>query len=61
MNYNSLSENVKSRLDMEIGIFVLEDIYSVYEFDLLDTYSVIAGFVPANYIPCRENYLYNCF
>ena len=61
MNYNSLSENVKSRLDMEIGIFVLEDIYGIYEFDLLDAYSVIAGFVPANYIQCRENYLYNYF
>ena len=41
---------------MEIGIYILEEIYGVFEYDLLDCYSVIMDFVPANYIPSRECY-----
>lgn len=56
--FNNLSESVKARLDMNVGCFILETIFKVYEFDLLDAHSVIFGFVPANYVPSREAYFF---
>lgn len=53
------NELVKARLELEIGCYILEVLYNDSEFDALDAYSVIAGFVPANFICCREAYLYS--
>lgn len=53
------NELVKAQLDCEIGCYILDELYGVHEYDLFDAYSVIANFVPANYIPCRENYRYS--
>ena len=51
-------EKNKSKLECNLGCYVLENLFNVSEYDLLDTYSVIVGFIPANYVICRENYLY---
>lgn len=57
--FNSyFNELVKARLDMNIGCFILETIFKISEFDLLDAHSVILNFVPPNYVPSREAY---CF
>lgn len=57
--FNSyLPESVKTQLDMHIGCFILETIFEISEFDLLDAHSVIFGFVPANYVPSREAYFF---
>lgn len=53
LNYN---ETVKSRLEVGIGCYILSTIYQESEYDLFDAYSVVADFVPAWFIPCRENY-----
>ena len=56
MFLNSLSNKIKSHLECEIGCYILEELYSVNEYDLIDAYSVIWNYIPANYVPCRENY-----
>lgn len=56
MNINYLPETVKSQLECNIGCYILSTIYGACEYDLFDAYSVIIGFVPAWFIPCRESY-----
>lgn len=59
MFYN-LTESVKAHIDMDIGIFIIEEIYGNYEFDLLDCFSVVfSHFVPSWYICSREAYLWH--
>ena len=49
---------MNSILDMEIGCYILETIFNENKYDLLDAYSILPGFVPANYIVSREAYLW---
>ena len=58
MILNNLNETVKSQLECDVGCFVLEELLNVFEYDLLDAYSVITTFLPSNYVVCREHYLY---
>ena len=53
-----MNEKNKSKLECNLGCYVLENLFDVAEYDLLDAYSVIVGFMPANHVICRENYLY---
>lgn len=53
---NYISETVKSLLESDIGCYILSTIYQESEYDLFDAYSVVVGFVPAWFIPCRESY-----
>lgn len=56
MIFNYLNETVKSQLEIDIGCYILSEIYHAIEYDLFDAYSVVAGFTPAWFIPCRESY-----
>lgn len=53
-----MNEKNKCKLECNLGCYVLENLFDITEYDLLDAYSAIVGFIPANHVICRENYLY---
>ena len=60
MIINNLNEFVKTQLEIDIGVYVLIELYVLYEYDIIDCFDVVREFVP-NYIPSRECYLYSSF
>ena len=61
MNFINNDESVKIHLEMNIGIYVFDELLDVYEFDLIDCYDIAKEFLPPNYIISRENYLFSSF
>ena len=54
-------EFVKTQLEINIGVFVLEEILDICCFDLIDCFDVIKDFLPPNYIVSRENYIFSSY
>ena len=55
----NVNESVKTQLEMNIGIYVFDELLNVSEFDLIDCYDICKDFIPPNYIISRENYLFS--
>jgi len=61
MNFINNNESVKIRLEMNIGVYIFDELFNVYEFDIIDCYDICKEFLPPNYIISRENYLFSSF
>lgn len=61
MNFINNDESVKIRLEMNIGVYVFDELLDIYEFDIIDCYDICKEFLPPNYIISRENYLFSSF
>ena len=59
MNFINNDESVKIRLEINIGVYVYEELFDIYEFDIVDCYDICKQFIPANYIISRENYIFS--
>lgn len=60
MNFNLFDESVKTQLEIDIGCYILSELFELYEYDIIDCFDIIREFIP-NYIPSRECYLYSSF
>ena len=61
MNFINNNESVKIRLEMNIGVYIFDELLNIYEFDIIDCYDVCKEFLPPNYIISRENYFFSSF
>ena len=61
MNFINNDESVKIRLEMDIGVYIFDELLNIYEFDIIDCYDICKEFLPPNYIISRENYLFSSF
>lgn len=61
MNFINNDESVKIRLEMNIGVYIFDELLDIYEFDIIDCYDICKEFLPPNYIISRENYLFSSF
>ena len=61
MNFINNNESVKIRLEMDIGVYIFDELLNIYEFDIIDCYDICKEFLPPNYIISRENYLFSSF
>ena len=55
---SALPESVKTRLEIEVGYIICEEIYHYNEYNLIDVYDVSRKYLPENYVISRENYIY---
>ena len=55
MNFINNDESVKIRLEMDIGVYIFDELLNIYEFDIIDCYDICKEFLPPNYIISREN------
>lgn len=51
----------RARLEIEIGCYILDEIYGLYEFDIIDCFDACMEYLPANYVPSRECYLFSSY
>lgn len=51
----------KSRLEIEFGCFMFEEVYNIADFDIVDCFDISKEFFPANYIPSRECYIISSY
>lgn len=61
MFYTDINESVKTSLEPNIGIYVLEELFNVYSFDIIDCFDACRDFLPPNYIISRMNYLFSSY
>ena len=61
MFYTEINESVKTFLEPSIGIYVLEELFNVYGFDIIDCFDACRDFLPPNYMISRMNYLFSSY
>ena len=61
MFYTDINESVKTFLEPSIGIYVLEELFDVYDFDIIDCFDACRDFLPPNYMISRMNYLFSSY
>lgn len=59
--FTDINESVKAFLEPNIGIYVLEELFNVYDFDIIDCFDACKDFLPPNYIVSRMNYLFSSY